>query len=110
MSDLPTVQQWLAERRITEIECLTPDMSGQARGKIVPRHRYDPEAGLRRHRRVMRAAQTPSHSSQSHSSTLLASYTPSPSLSRSILLCVADCGATSITPRLPATLSWPSCG
>jgi len=47
MNDLPTVQQWLDERRITEIECLTPDMSGQARGKIVPRHRYDPDAGLR---------------------------------------------------------------
>ena len=47
MTDPDAVRQWLDERRITEIECLTPDMSGQARGKIVPRHRYDPVAGLR---------------------------------------------------------------
>jgi glutamine synthetase len=47
MTDPDAVKRWLDEHRITEIECLTPDMSGQARGKIVPRHRYDPEAGLR---------------------------------------------------------------
>ncbi len=41
------IQQWLDEHRITEIECLIPDMAGQARGKIVPRHKYDPAAGLR---------------------------------------------------------------
>ncbi len=47
MTDPDAVLRWLDEHRITEIECLTPDMSGQARGKIVPRHRYDPTAGLR---------------------------------------------------------------
>lgn len=47
MTDPDTVRRWLDEHRITEIECLTPDMSGQARGKIVPRHRYDPVVGLR---------------------------------------------------------------
>lgn len=41
------IQQWLDENRITEIECLIPDMAGQARGKIVPRHKYDPAVGLR---------------------------------------------------------------
>ena len=41
------IQQWLDEHQITEIECLIPDMAGQARGKIVPRHKYDPAAGLR---------------------------------------------------------------
>lgn len=41
------IQQWLDEHRITEIECLVPDMSGQPRGKIVPRHKYDPALGLR---------------------------------------------------------------
>jgi citrate lyase subunit beta/citryl-CoA lyase len=66
--------------------------------------------GSRPTSRVMPARQAPAHSSQSQSSSLLASYIPSPSLSRSILLCVADCGATSITPRLPDTLSSPSCG
>lgn len=41
------IQQWLDERRITEIECLIPDMAGIARGKIVPRHKYRPDQGLR---------------------------------------------------------------
>lgn len=41
------IEQWLNENRITEIECLVPDMAGIARGKIVPRHKYDPEQGLR---------------------------------------------------------------
>jgi glutamine synthetase len=29
------------------VECLIPDMAGQARGKIVPRHKYNPAVGLR---------------------------------------------------------------
>lgn len=41
------IQQWLDEHRITEIECLVADMAGQARGKVVPRHKYDPRVGLR---------------------------------------------------------------
>jgi glutamine synthetase len=41
------IQQWMDENRITEIECLVPDMAGQARGKIVPRHKYNPAVGLR---------------------------------------------------------------
>ena len=47
MTDHAELQRWLEQHRIDEIECLTPDMSGQARGKIVPRHRYDPAFGLR---------------------------------------------------------------
>jgi glutamine synthetase len=46
-SDVLRIQQWLDEHRITEIECLIPDMSGHPRGKIVPRHKYDPAAGIR---------------------------------------------------------------
>ncbi len=41
------ISRWLDEHRITEIECLIPDMTGQARGKIVPRHKYRPAEGLR---------------------------------------------------------------
>lgn len=41
------IQQWMDEHRITEVECLIPDMAGQARGKIVPRHKYNPAVGLR---------------------------------------------------------------
>ena len=47
MNDPQAISKWLDEQQITEIECLTPDMSGQARGKIVPRHKYDPAVGLR---------------------------------------------------------------
>ena len=28
--------RWLNDRRITEVECLVPDMTGNARGKIIP--------------------------------------------------------------------------
>jgi glutamine synthetase len=28
---------WLNEKRVTEIECLVPDLTGVARGKILPR-------------------------------------------------------------------------
>ena len=41
------MQQWMDQHRITEVECLIPDMAGQARGKIVPRHKYNPAVGLR---------------------------------------------------------------
>ncbi|RJP71338.1 glutamine synthetase family protein [Hydrogenophaga sp.] len=45
--DAQRIQHWLDEHRITEVECLIPDMAGQARGKIVPRHKYNPTVGLR---------------------------------------------------------------
>ena len=47
MNDAQKIQQWLDENRITEVECLIPDMTGLARGKIVPRHKYNPAEGLR---------------------------------------------------------------
>ena len=34
------IEKWLKERRITEIECLVPDMSGIARGKILPTRKF----------------------------------------------------------------------
>ncbi len=46
-SQVRQIQQWMDEHRITEVECLIPDMAGQARGKIVPRHKYNPAVGLR---------------------------------------------------------------
>ena len=39
------IRNWMDQHRITEVECLIPDMAGQARGKIVPRHKYDPDVG-----------------------------------------------------------------
>ena len=34
------MDKWLNERRITEVECLVPDMSGIARGKILPSSKF----------------------------------------------------------------------
>ena len=31
------LEHWLNERRVTEVECLVPDLTGVARGKILPR-------------------------------------------------------------------------
>lgn len=47
MDNAQQIEHWLNNNRITEIECLVPDMAGTARGKIVPRHKYSPVEGLR---------------------------------------------------------------
>lgn len=47
MNNAESITAWLDQHRITEIECLIPDMTGLARGKVVPRHKYDPGEGLR---------------------------------------------------------------
>jgi len=36
----PDIQSFLAQHRIHEVECVTPDMTGIARGKILPRDLY----------------------------------------------------------------------
>ncbi len=41
------LELWLNERRITEIECLVPDLTGVARGKILPREKFTVERGMR---------------------------------------------------------------
>jgi len=40
------LEQWLNERRVTEIECLVPDLTGVARGKILPRERFTEDRGM----------------------------------------------------------------
>ena len=30
------LEQWLDQNRVTELECLVPDLTGVARGKILP--------------------------------------------------------------------------
>jgi glutamine synthetase len=42
------INDWLREHRITEVECIVPDMTGVARGKIVPKDKFvsDPEMRL----------------------------------------------------------------
>jgi glutamine synthetase len=41
------LEQWFKERRVTEIECLVPDLTGVARGKILPRERFTEDRGMR---------------------------------------------------------------
>jgi glutamine synthetase len=41
------IQSWLKKNQITEVECLVPDMTGNARGKIVPASKLLVEDGTR---------------------------------------------------------------
>ena len=41
------MDQYLNEKRVTEIECLVPDLTGVARGKILPRTKFTEERGMR---------------------------------------------------------------
>ncbi len=41
------IREWLREHRIDEVEGIIPDMTGIARGKIIPAAKYSEEAGLR---------------------------------------------------------------
>ena len=35
--------EWMREHRITEVECILPDITGVARGKIIPRDKFEAE-------------------------------------------------------------------
>jgi glutamine synthetase len=41
------LDQWLDQRRVTEVECLVPDLTGVARGKILPRQKFTEDRGMR---------------------------------------------------------------
>ena len=41
------MEQWFDEQRVTEIECLVPDLTGVARGKILPREKFTEDRGMR---------------------------------------------------------------
>jgi glutamine synthetase len=41
------LEQWLDKRSVTEIECLVPDLTGVARGKILPRKKFTEDRGMR---------------------------------------------------------------
>lgn len=36
----PSLQEWLKQHKISEVECLVPDLTGNARGKFVPAHQF----------------------------------------------------------------------
>jgi len=42
-----SLRRWLKERNITEVECLVPDITGIARGKIIPAHKFSHDYGTR---------------------------------------------------------------
>lgn len=46
-SEESELKRWLKERRITEVECLVPDLTGNARGKIIPAPKYSHDYGTR---------------------------------------------------------------
>lgn len=39
--------RWLKDRQITEVECLVPDFTGNARGKIIPAAKFRHDYGMR---------------------------------------------------------------
>jgi glutamine synthetase len=41
------LESWLNERGVTEVECLVPDLTGVARGKILPREKFTEDRGMR---------------------------------------------------------------
>ena len=42
-----SIHQWLQEHRVEDIEAVIPDMTGIARGKLIPAHKYSEEVGMR---------------------------------------------------------------
>jgi glutamine synthetase len=39
-SDTQAIKDWLKKHQISEVECLVPDMTGNARGKFIPAHQF----------------------------------------------------------------------
>jgi glutamine synthetase len=46
-SEESSLLRWLKDRRITEVECLVPDITGVARGKIIPAAKFQHDYGTR---------------------------------------------------------------
>ena len=41
------LEKWLNKHKVTEVECLVPDLTGVARGKILPRGKFTEDRGMR---------------------------------------------------------------
>ncbi len=39
-TDAQAIKDWLKEHQISEVECLVPDITGNARGKFIPAHQF----------------------------------------------------------------------
>lgn len=46
-SSFQHMEAWLNQQKITEVECLVPDFTGVARGKILPRSKFTEDRGIR---------------------------------------------------------------
>jgi len=44
---MKTIVEWLKTNKITEVECIVPDMAGVSRGKIMPADKFSSEGGMR---------------------------------------------------------------
>ncbi|MBT5796406.1 MAG: glutamine synthetase, partial [Porticoccaceae bacterium] len=40
MANDKTIESWLKDNAITEVECLVPDLTGNARGKFIPAKKF----------------------------------------------------------------------
>ena len=38
--DMVTIEAWIKKHQISEVECLVPDITGNARGKFIPAHQF----------------------------------------------------------------------
>lgn len=38
--NMDSIKGWMESNRITEVECLFPDFTGNARGKIIPANKF----------------------------------------------------------------------
>ena len=47
MSSFNSLQNWLYQHKITEVECIISDLTGMARGKIMPASKFCEDAGIR---------------------------------------------------------------
>ena len=44
---IDAIRAWLESNAISEVECLVPDMTGNARGKFIPAHQFLSRADLK---------------------------------------------------------------
>ncbi|MEC9328219.1 MAG: glutamine synthetase, partial [Pseudomonadota bacterium] len=44
---ISSIRQWIRDNNIDKIEAVIPDMTGIARGKLIPAHKYSEEVGMR---------------------------------------------------------------
>ena len=47
MTNFNGLKTWLKEHKITEVECIVSDLTGIARGKIMPASKFCDDAGIR---------------------------------------------------------------